>query len=72
MSDFNRATTCSRLRCKNMYAYVDPEHRANSTSEMTQQYWCNLTMTNLGPDERLCDNEACCKGRWCYANALDG
>jgi hypothetical protein len=55
-----------------MYAYVDPEHRANSTSQNTQQYWCNLTMTNLGPDDRICDNEVCCKGRWCYTNALDG
>jgi hypothetical protein len=54
-----------------MYAYVDPAHRANSTSECTEIFWCNLTMTNLGPDDKLCDSDKCCKGRWCYRNALD-
>ncbi|MGI8907258.1 MAG: hypothetical protein ACR2IE_12295 [Candidatus Sumerlaeaceae bacterium] len=71
MADYDRTTSCSLLRSKNMYAHVDPAHRAHSTSEITEPFWCNLTMTNIGPDEKLCDETQCCKGRWCYRNILD-
>lgn len=71
MANETRISCCSMLRSKNMYAHVDPAHRANSTSELTEMFWCNLTMNNIGPDEKLCDTDKCCKGRWCYRGVLD-
>jgi len=70
MANYDPHSVCSLLRSKNMYAYVDPAHRANGASELSEIFWCNLTMTNLGPDERLCDEQKCCEGRWCYRNRL--
>lgn len=71
MADYDRLKICAHLRSKQMYSYVDPAHKAHSTSSLTEIFWCNLTMTGVGPDEVLCDSDRCCQGRWCYRSVLE-
>lgn len=71
MATYDRNTVCSLLCSKNMYTMMDPNHKKHAASELTEIFWCNLTQTNLGPDDRLCDETKCCEGRWCYKNILD-
>lgn len=71
MADYELTEICAFLRSKQMYAKSDPAHRAHSTTSLTEVFWCNFTMASVGPDERLCDSDRCCKGRWCWHDPLD-
>lgn len=71
MSSYDRTRLCAHLRSKQLYSHVDPAHRANSTSSLTEVFWCNHTMGSVGPDEVLCDSDTCCEGRWCFRSILD-
>lgn len=71
MTDMDRTLLCAHLRSKQTYCPSDPAHRAASTSSQTEIFWCNHTMTGVGPDDVLCTAESCCRGRWCYRSVLD-
>lgn len=55
---------CSRLRWKGMY--VDVERDPSIPNPRDGFCWCSLTMTCLGPDGRVSDQESCCNGRSCF------
>lgn len=55
---------CSRLRWKGMFIDAAPDPSIPNTRDGL--YWCSHTMTCLGPDGRVADEESCCDGRRCY------
>ncbi len=69
--NYDRTKMCAHLRSKNMYTDPDPEAAENTPSDQAQNFWCNLTMRNLGPDDVLCDTGRCCAERWCYRSIFD-
>ena len=55
---------CSNLRWKGMFIDVEPDPTIPNTRDGL--YWCSQTMTCLGPDSRVADEESCCEGRRCH------
>lgn len=70
MERYNRTQICAHLRSKNMYMNQDPSHLEHHTSDISEIFWCNLTMQPCGPDDRLCDSDSCREGRECFKNIL--
>ena len=67
MSGYDRTKLCAHLRSKNMYYANDEGHASGQdTSGLTELFWCNRTMKNCGPDDRLCDCNTCVPGRTCF------
>jgi hypothetical protein len=55
---------CSSLRWKGMFIDAEPDTSIPNTSDGF--FWCSVTMTCLGPDSRVADEESCCHGRKCF------
>ena len=55
---------CCNLRWKGMFVDAEPDPRIPNTRDGF--FWCSLTMTCLGPDSRVADEESCCSGRHCF------
>ncbi len=55
---------CRRLRWKGMFIDAEPDPSIPNTRDGF--FWCSLTMTCLGPDGRVADEESCCLGRGCH------
>jgi hypothetical protein len=58
------AACCSRLRFKGMF--IDAERDPAIAKTRDGFFWCSRTMTCLGPDGRVADEESCCQGRGCH------
>ena len=55
---------CCRLRWKGMFIDAEPDPSIPNTRDGF--FWCSLTMTCLGPDSRVADEESCRQGRGCH------
>ena len=55
---------CARLRWKGMFVDAEPDPDVRNTRDGF--FWCSLTMTCLGPDGRVADEESCRQGRVCH------
>jgi hypothetical protein len=55
---------CAHLRWKGMFVDAEPDSAVPNTRDGF--FWCSLTMTCLGPDSRVADEESCCRGRVCH------
>ena len=55
---------CSKLRWKGMFIDAAPDPSIPNTRD--GMYWCIETMTCLGPDRHVADEESCCDGRRCF------
>jgi hypothetical protein len=55
---------CANLRWKGMFVDVEPDPSITNTRDGF--CWCSLTMTCLGPDGRVAEEESCCHGRSCH------
>jgi hypothetical protein len=55
---------CCKLRWKGMYIDVEPDPTVPNMRDGL--FWCSTTMTCLGPDGRVADEESCCEGRVCH------
>lgn len=55
---------CCRLRWNGMF--IDAEPDSSVPSPRAGLFWCGLTMTCLGPDGRVADEEGCRHGRSCF------
>lgn len=55
---------CCQLRWKGMFIDAEPDPSIPNTRDGF--FWCSLTMTCLGPDGRVADEESCCHGRGCF------
>ena len=58
------AGCCCCLRWKGMFIDVEPDPTIPNTRDGL--FWCSHTMTCLGPDGRVADEESCCEGRVCH------
>ena len=58
------AGCCANLRWKGMFVDVEPDLSIPKTRDGF--CWCSLTMTCLGPDGRVAEEESCCHGRGCH------
>ena len=56
-----------------MYTGVDadPDRQRGDSTEMTEIFWCNQTMTPHGPDDRVCDADSWPAGRGCFRGIFD-
>jgi len=59
---------CRHLRTKRMYIPAQAEEALASRGEATADsaFWCNCTMTPLGPDDRRVEPARCTSERNCY------
>ncbi len=57
-------TCCCFLRWKGMFIDAEPDPSIPNTRDGF--FWCSHTMTCLGPDSRVADEESCCAGRTCF------
>ena len=64
------APLCKYLRTKKMFV---PEHEAQALTETAEAgveadafYWCNCTLSELGPDDKPAHLRACTFGRPCF------
>ncbi len=59
---------CAYLRSKRMYvpAQADEVFSENSESGHTDHCWCNRTLSEVGPDDKLAGLEACSPQRPCF------
>lgn len=73
MTRYDRTALCVHLRSKNMYTDVDsePGRPRDTSTEMTEVFWCVRTMNLCGPDDCLAGSEACRRGRACFEGLLD-
>lgn len=55
---------CANLRWKGQFVDVEPDPSIPKTRDGF--CWCSLTMTCLGPDGRVAEEESCCHGRGCH------
>lgn len=48
--------------------YLPPEDTGDEATEETAEphCWCNLTMTEVGADDRVVSRHSCLPGRPCY------
>jgi hypothetical protein len=46
--------------------YIDAEPDPTIPNTRDGMFWCSRTMTCLGPDSRVADEESCCAGRTCH------
>jgi hypothetical protein len=46
--------------------FIDVEPDPTIPNMRDGLYWCSRTMTCLGPDGRVADEESCCEGRGCH------
>ncbi|HXI84409.1 MAG TPA: hypothetical protein VNL17_10010 [Verrucomicrobiae bacterium] len=61
---------CKYLRTKKMFV---PAHEAEALAETAEAgveadafYWCNCTLSELGPDDKPAHLRACTLGRPCF------
>lgn len=72
MSDAEQATqhrrkVCRHLRSKAVYVPAFQQYPGSmAPSAEEAYYWCQRTMRELGPDDRLADVDRCTAGRGCY------
>jgi hypothetical protein len=72
MADYDRTKICSHLRSKNMYFANDAGHACGTdTTDLTEVFWCTVTMRNCGPDDHMCDCTKCIPGRACFRSVFD-
>lgn len=60
---------CKHLRTKRMYLEADPEAALAELADgqlSPCQYWCNLTQTGIGVDDRPVHKNACNSTRACF------
>jgi hypothetical protein len=57
---------CRHLRTKKMYIPADDSVPASEHSQPAH-CWCNVTMTEVGADDRQVRLELCRPGRACYS-----
>lgn len=60
-------TRCRHLLSKRMYIHagLSPQDQVPPTGD--DDIWCGKTQTLFGPDDQICEPDACCKpGRPCY------
>jgi len=60
---------CRYLRSKEMYTVTQPEEvleRSESEQSSPCHFWCNQTMTAVGPDDQPVHKSACKPGRSCF------
>lgn len=60
---------CKFLRTKNLYTKDTPEEAFadKEARELTPcHFWCNLTQTVVGPDDRPVHKEGCNSSRSCF------
>lgn len=55
---------CRRLRWKGMYVEAAPDLTVPPSNDAF--FWCNDTMTCLGPDGNLANEEKCQSDRGCH------
>jgi hypothetical protein len=62
------AHVCAFLRTKKMYipAQADEVFQDQFESNRSEHCWCNRTLGEVGPDERLAGIEACSPQRPCF------
>jgi hypothetical protein len=56
---------CVRLACKSMTYRPDERPGLLHLSD-TQTYWCDATLSPVGPDARAANPRVCQPGRECY------
>ncbi len=56
---------CKYLRAKTPGAHGDPRALAEAASDASTVYWCLLTMSAAGPDDRLVHAHGCGPARAC-------
>lgn len=56
---------CRHLRTKKMYIPMDPPEDETERAD-EPHCWCNLTMTEVGADDRVVNRRACVPGRPCH------
>ena len=61
---FNRPI-CQNLRTKALYIPGGSLQNLIETNP-TSPYWCNCTMTAVGPDDRFVSPEGCSAARTCF------
>jgi hypothetical protein len=60
---------CKHLRTKSLYVGATPEKAfADKEGEQARpcHFWCNLTQTVVGVDDRPAHKDACVPGRSCF------
>jgi hypothetical protein len=60
---------CKNLRTKSMYTLATPEEALadkEGSSGSPCHFWCNLTQTVVGADDRPVHKQACNPSRRCY------
>lgn len=55
---------CKHLRSKGMFINSEPDPTVPNTSDGF--YWCIHSMTCLGPDGEVADDQRCRAGRKCF------
>lgn len=62
-------TRCCHLRTKKLFTGMHPD-KAFMPKEPEQatpsHFWCNLTQSVVGPDDRPAHPDSCALGRSCY------
>ncbi len=59
-----RPARCSGLRWKGMFIDSPPDPSIPNPHDGF--FWCRHTLTCLGPDREVADDEGCVPGRACY------
>ena len=60
---------CKHLRTKKMYVEAEPEaalRQAPDAEFAPCHFWCNLTQSAVGPDDRPVHKDQCTPGRNCF------
>lgn len=58
---------CKHLRTKKMYIEATPEAALAEPEEFSPtHFWCNLTQTPVGPDDRPVSKDRCNSCRSCF------
>jgi hypothetical protein len=55
---------CCNLRWKGLYIDAEPDPTIPNMRDGL--FWCSQTMTCLGPDGHVADEDSCCEGRRCH------
>jgi hypothetical protein len=56
-----------------MYTDVDtePDRLRDTSTQLTEVFWCVRTMHPCGPDDSLAGADVCRRGRSCFEGLLD-
>jgi hypothetical protein len=60
---------CRHLRTKKMFTIARPDEAfavKNPEEATPSHFWCNLTQSVVGPDDRQAHPDSCSPGRSCY------